>query len=59
MSSESGCEVAAIALAIMIVGPIWAYNFGFDAGEQVMRDKAVVDGVAEYYLDENNQRQWR
>lgn len=59
MSSESGCEVSAIALAIMIIGPIWAYSFGCDAGEQMMIDKAVVDGVAEYYLDENNNRQWR
>jgi hypothetical protein len=57
--NDGGCAIASIAIILIIVGPVWAYSFGCDAGEQIMLDKAVTDGVAEYYLDENNVRQWR
>lgn len=57
--NEGGCAVIGILFCACIIGPFWAYTYGWDCGVQYMRDKAVTDGHAEYYLDENNARQWR
>ena len=36
-----------------------AYAIGNAEGRKNLQDKAVKDGKAEYYLDENHMRQWR
>ena len=47
-----------ILIAIFIA--VWAAFFiGISAGILLMKAEAVESGLAEYYLDGNNQRKWR
>ena len=38
---------------------ILGHAIGRNIGRDTMRAELVDDGHAEYYLDENNERQWR
>ena len=46
----------AILIAIAVFGGYWA---GAASEHDDFQEKAVNEGHAEYYLDENNERQWR
>lgn len=49
-----------IISAMTIAGfAITTFFVGKYSGENDLEEKLVEDGHAEYYLDENNERQWR
>lgn len=52
----AGFAVIVVVAAIFVLGIFVA---GIDHGAKRMREEAVAVGVAEYYLDDDNERQWR
>lgn len=44
---------------LLFVGSVIGDYMGFDSGANYMRAEAVKAGHAEYYLDAENNRQWR
>lgn len=59
MSARESCEAI---FAIILIGTlfVWAaHNGGRGAGQRETEKQAVEAKVAEYYLDQNNDRQFR
>ena len=52
-------EVSMIIAIIFIVGWIIGFVVGFCVATNEYEKTAVKAGKAEYYLDENNNKQWR
>ena len=49
---------------LVLIGFIFALGFaciwsGKDIGREELQDELVNQGKAEYYLDDDNERQWR
>jgi hypothetical protein len=49
----------AVIAIVFIVGWIIGFVVGFCVATNEFEKTAVKQGKAEYYLDENNERQWR
>jgi hypothetical protein len=59
MSSADGC-VTALMVLVLFVGALWAGSWmGKGTTDAAWRDLLAKRGVAEFYLDANNSRQWR
>lgn len=54
MKEDSCFALACIAVMLML-----AFALGGLAGSEAMRRIATEEGHAEYYLDKNNNQQWR
>lgn len=54
-----GALVLAAAWVIAAVVFLSGWLCGREAGDEAMQEKLVKSGHAEYYLDEDNQKQWR
>ena len=50
-----------LILIIAVIGVVGAgiFKAGLTTGVQGMKQTLTTDGYAEYYLDENNSKQWR
>ena len=51
--------MAALAGLASIVFTFWGIAIGFKNGEEATIKEAVKAGKAEYYLDADNNKQWR
>lgn len=59
MSGDGEGCFGAVMIVIAIAAAFGGYCAGVGEGRSYEQNAAVKSGHAEYYLDENNNRQWR
>lgn len=64
MSNETRAALENLFAAVFITCVLLFTGFiihssSYESATRVFEEKAVKDGVAEYYLDEHNARRWR
>lgn len=52
-------EAGTVAIVSLVVGVLCGGLFGVTATNTGWKNRAVESGHAEFYLDEDNNRQWR